>query len=150
MGLVKRFYQSNRHVKLAIILAPLLSIGGYILAGIYLDDKIEARPGADKPLALQPGCHLLTDVCELLHREIAVNLAMEERDGRQLFYLSASTPVRGVLAALGDSPPEAMLSRGDPKKWVLEIRQPVTPGSQVKLVVSADKNRYFAEIPVEE
>lgn len=148
MGLVKRFYQSNRHMKLAIILAPLLAIGGYILAGIYLDDKMDAQQGTDKPLSLQPGCQLLTGVCELLHREIAVNIAIEEKDGRQLFYLSASTPLRGVLAAFGDSPPLPMLSRGDEKKWVLEPQNPIVPGTQVKLAISGDKNRYFAEIPV--
>lgn len=148
MGLVKRFYQSNRHVKLAIILAPLLAIGGYILTGIYLDDKIKAQPGVDKPLTLQPDCHLLTGVCELLHREIAVNAAIEEKDGKQLFYLSTSTPTIGVLVAFGDKPPLPMLSRGDMKKWVLEIQKPVVPGGQVKLVISGGKNRYFAEIPV--
>jgi len=148
MGLVKRFYQSNRHVKLAIILAPLLAIGGYILAGIYLDDKIDTQPGVDRPLTLQPDCHLLTGICELLHREIAVNIAIEEKDGRQLFYLSSSTPIQGVLAAFGDNPPLPMHSRGDTKKWVLEPRRPVIPGNQVKLAISGGKNRYFAEIPV--
>ena len=148
MGLVKRFYQSNRHMKLAIILAPLLAIGGYILAGIYLDDKMDAQQGTDKPLSLQPGCQLLTGVCELLHREIAVNIAIEEKDGRQLFYLSASTPLRGVLAAFGDSPPRNMLSRGDTKKWVLELQNPVHNGQTAKLVISGGKHRYFAEIPV--
>jgi hypothetical protein len=148
MGLVKRFYQSNRHVKLAIILAPMLAIGAYILAGIYLDKRIETQPLADKPLKLQPDCHLLSDVCELLHREIAVNIAVENDRGQPLFYLSTSTPIKGVLAAFGDSRPRAMLSRGDPRKWVLTVTEGIPEGSRVKLAISGDKNRYFAEVPV--
>ncbi|WP_456375814.1 hypothetical protein [Thiolapillus sp.] len=148
MGLVKRFYQSNRHVKLAIILAPMLAIGAYILTGIYLDERIENRPLADKPLKLQPDCHLLSDVCELLHREIAVNIAVENKEGKTLLYLSASTPVKGVLVAFADTPPQAMFNRGDPEKWVLPVTQDISAGSRLKLVISGEKKRYFAEIPV--
>jgi hypothetical protein len=149
MGLIKRFYQSNRHVKLAIILAPILAIGGYILTGIYLDDKIDAQPTMDKPLALQPDCHLLTGVCELLHREIAVNVAVEEKNGQQLFYLSTSTPIKGALVAFSDrQEPRPLYRRGDKRKWVLDIRDPVHQGQRAKLVISGDKHRYFAEIPV--
>ena len=150
MGLIKRFYQSNRHMKLAIILAPLLAIGGYILAGIYLDDKMDAQQGTDKPLTLQPDCHLLTGVCELLHREIAVNIAVEKRDGQAFFYLSTSTPIKGAIIAFADSPPQSMLSRGDSKKWLLELQPPVHSGQTAKLVISGGKHRYFAEIPVSE
>ncbi|BAO43991.1 hypothetical protein [Thiolapillus brandeum] len=150
MGLIKRFYQSNRHVKLAIILAPMLAIGGYILTGIYLDDRIDAQPTMDKPLALQPDCHLLSGVCELLHREIAVNVAMENEGGQRLFYLSTSTPIKGTLVAFTDQQaPRPMHRRGgDNRKWVLEIREPIHEGQRVKLVISGNKHRYFAEIPV--
>ncbi|WP_456447649.1 hypothetical protein [Thiolapillus sp.] len=148
MGLVKYFYRSNRHVKLAVILAPLLAIGGYILTGIYLDDKIEAQPALDKPLTLQPGCHLLSGVCELLHREIAVNVAVEKKNGQAFFYLSTSTPIRGAIIAFANSEPRSMLSRGDSKKWLLELQSPVHTGQTAKLVISGDKHRYFAEIPI--
>jgi len=83
MTLLKHFHQSNRHIKLAIILAPLLAIGGYILTGILLEEKIDAQPGTAKAMTLQPDCHLLSDKCELLHREIAANIAIEEKRGKQ-------------------------------------------------------------------
>lgn len=147
MGLVKRFYQSNRHVKLAVILAPLLAIGGYIMTGILLDEKIEEQPGTSKAMTLQPDCHLLTDVCELLHREIAANIAIEERQGVQLVYLATSVPIQGALLSVGDSDPGAMRWRGTAKRWVLELSQPVAENTMIRLAIAGDKNRFFAEIP---
>ncbi len=147
MKLLKRFYQSGRHVKLAVILAPLLAIGGYILTGIYLDEKIEEQPGITKALMLQPDCHLLTGVCELLHREIAANIAIEEKQGKQLVYLASSVPLKGILLSVGDGEPASMLSRGTAKRWVLELQQPVTENTVIRLAIAGGKNRFFAEIP---
>jgi hypothetical protein len=147
MKLFKRFYQSNRHVKLAVILAPLLAIGGYILTGILLDEKIEEQPGIAKAMALQPDCHLLSGVCELLHREIAANIAIEEKQGKQLVYLATSVPIQGALLSVDDSKPSPMLSRGTAKRWVLELQQPVVDNTLVHLALAANKNQFFAEIP---
>ncbi len=148
MKLFKRFYQSSRHVKLAVILAPLLAIGGYILTGILLDEKIEEQPGTAKAMTLQPDCHLLSGVCELLHREIAANIAIEEKQGKQLVYLATSVPIQGALLSVDDSKPSPMLSRGTAKRWVLELQRPVVENDVIRLVLAGDKNRYFAEIPV--
>ncbi|WP_456377714.1 hypothetical protein [Thiolapillus sp.] len=147
MKLLKRFYQSSGHMKLAVILAPLLAIGGYILSGIYLEEKIQEQPSTAKAMHLQPGCHLLTGVCELLHREIAANIAIEEKQGSQLVYLATSVPLRGALLSVGDMEPESMRNRGTPKRWVLELRQPVAENSVIHLVLAGDKNQFFAEIP---
>lgn len=147
MKLLKRFYQSNRHVKLAVILAPLLAIGGYIMTGILLDEKIEEQPGTAKAMTLQPDCHLLSGVCELLHREIAVNIAFEEKQEKQLVYLATSVAIRGAVLSIGEENPVPMLSRGSTKRWALELQQPVVENTVVRLVVAGDKNKYFAEIP---
>ncbi|WP_456412257.1 hypothetical protein [Thiolapillus sp.] len=148
MKLLKRFYQSSLHIKLAVILAPLLAIGGYILAGIYLDEKIEEQPGTAKAMQLQPGCRLLTHVCELLHREIAANIAIEEKQGAQLVYLATSVPLRGALLSVGEAAPASMRSRGTAKRWVLELQEPVAENAVVRLALATDKNHFFAEIPV--
>ncbi len=149
MGFIKHFYQSNRHLKLAIILAPLLAIGAYVITGIYLDRKIAEHPGSAQALHLQPGCRLLSNVCELLHREIAINIALEsDADGKQWFYLSSSTPISGALVSFENRQPLPLLSRGDARKWVVETRQPVQPKSMAQLAVTTPKNRFFAEIPI--
>jgi len=147
MKLLKQFYKSNRHVKLAVILAPLLAIGGYILAGVILDEKIEKQPGTAKAMTLQPDCHLLTDVCELLHREIAANIVIEEKQGKYLVYLATSVPVRRALLSIGDTDPAIMVTRGTAKAWKLVLQQPITERTPVRLVLIGDKHQYFAEIP---
>ena len=148
MKLLEHFYRANRHVKLAVILAPLLAIGGYILTGILLEKKLDTQPGTAKAMTLQPDCHLLTDRCELLHREIAANIAIEEKQGKQVFYLATSVAIRSALLAIGDSAPRSLNSRGSAKRWKLELERPVTQGAAVRLALVGDRHQYFAEIPV--
>ncbi|WP_457667573.1 hypothetical protein [Thiolapillus sp.] len=147
MTLLKHFHQSNRHIKLAIILAPLLAIGGYILTGILLEEKIDAQPGTAKAMTLQPDCHLLSDKCELLHREIAANIAIEEKRGKQIVYLATSVAIRGALLSAGDSRPQPMTNRGTAKRWKLELDHSVAEGTPVRLALAGKKHQYFAEIP---
>ncbi|HDK37975.1 MAG TPA: hypothetical protein ENG92_03050 [Thiolapillus brandeum] len=147
MKLLKYFYQSNRHIKLAVILAPLLAIGTYVITGILLDEKIEKQAGTSKAMQLQPDCHLLSGVCELQHREIAANIAVEDKQGKQLVYLATSVPIQGALLSIRDAAPSPMRSRGTAKRWVLELQQRVGENDVVRLALASDKNRYFAEIP---
>ena len=149
MKLLKHFYKSNRHMKLAVILAPLLAIGGYILTGILLEKKIDAQPGTAKAMTLQPGCHLLTDKCELLHREIAANIAIEETQGTQVFYLATSVAIRGALLSTNDSEPQPMINRGTAKRWKLELDQSIVQGTPIRLALVGKKHQYFAEIPAD-
>jgi hypothetical protein len=146
MKLLKYFHQSNRHMKLAVILAPLLAIGGYIMTGILLEKKLEAQPGTAKAMTLKQDCQLLTGVCELLHREIAANIGIEVKQGKQFVYLATSTPIQGALISTELTAPKNMLSRGDPKHWVLELHQQILPGNNIRLVLAGPKNKFFIEI----
>ncbi len=149
MGLIRKFTAASPHLKIALIVAPLLAIGGYIIADLY-------RPAAEPPAAHRgPGalqvsknCHLLGDVCELLHREIALNMSARPRDdGSTLVYLSASVPLEGAILASGGKQPIAMETRGTPKRWKALLPYPVHPGDSLRLAVVSGERRYFAEIP---
>ncbi|MEE9385847.1 MAG: hypothetical protein V3V08_20750 [Nannocystaceae bacterium] len=147
MKLLTRFYQANGHIKLAVVLAPLLAIGGYILAGSYAESKVAAQPSAAKQMALQRGCQLLSGVCELLHREIAANVGIEDEQGEQVVYLATSVALRGALISVGDARPVAMVRRGTAKRWMLNLDERMTEDTVIRLVLAAEKHSFFAEVP---
>lgn len=148
MGLIRKFTAASPHLKIALVVAPLLAIGGYIIADLY-------RPAAQPPAAdrgpgslqVSKNCHLLSDVCELLHREIALNMSARlQDDDHTLVYLSASVPLEGAIIASGEKQPIVMETRGGPKRWKALLPYPVHEGDALRLAVVSGERRYFAEI----
>lgn len=146
MGLIKKFTLSSSHTKIAIIVAPLLAIGGYILADHYASKKEAELSSQVKPLTLQSGCRLLGGVCELLHREIAINISAESGPTTTV-YLRASTAIDGALLSSTGQQPMAMERRGDNERWKALLPYPLEEETAIQLAIVAGERRYYAEIP---
>ncbi len=150
MGLIRKFTATNPHLKIALVVAPLLMVGGYIIADLFeLSTTPESTESANnaKPLVVDDRCRLLGEVCELLHREIAVNIGAEPGPGSTtLVYLSTSVPVDGVLVAREKAPPIRMTTRGSSKRWKAELPYPLAEGERIRLALVRGEHRYFAEI----
>ncbi len=147
MGLIRRFTRLSPHLRLALILTPLLGLGGYLLAGLFASTP--DGPAEDAPRAIEASepCRLLGGVCRLLHREIAVNLGTPA-DDPGLLYLASSVPLKGALVGLDDAPPQAMQRRDNPKHWQLRLPHPPGPGAHLRLALATDQHRYYAELTV--
>jgi len=150
MGLIRKFTATNPHLKIALVVAPLLMVGGYIIADLFepsaTPEPTESANSA-KPLAVDEECRLLGEVCELLHREIAVNISAEPGPGSTtLVYLSTSVPVDGVLVTREEAPPTRMTARGSSKRWKAELPYALAEGERVRLALVRGEHSYFAEI----
>jgi hypothetical protein len=65
----------NKHTKIAILIAPILAIGGYILSDYYLTDQAnEARIFQLEP---QGHCDVISKKCILKSGEFEVNVYVE-------------------------------------------------------------------------
>ncbi len=147
MGLIRRFTRLSPHLRLALILTPLLGLGGYLLAGLFT--PAPDAPADDRPRAIEPAgpCRLRGGVCRLLHREIAVNLGTPA-DDPGLLYLATSVPIEGALVSLDDAPPQPMQRRDNAKHWQLRLAHPPGLGSRLRLALATDQHRYYAELTV--
>ena len=151
MGLIRKYTQASPHLKIALVVAPLLAVGGYILAGFYQPDAQPEPVAQQDATALQPSdeCRLLEDVCRLLHREIAVNIsASPTQEGSTLILLAASVPLKGALVSAGDHQPVAMTIRNGNKRWKATLPYPLHQSDQLHLALGSGERRYYAEIPV--
>jgi hypothetical protein len=152
MALIEKFTRASPHLKIALVVAPLLLVGGYILAGFYQPGPTTETPPASartgSALEVPQGCHLPGGVCELLHREIALNLSATPEGNSTLIYLAASVPLEGVLVAGGEHSPTSMVNRGTPKRWKATLPYLLQRGDSLRLAVVSGERRYFAEIPI--
>gem|GEM_PF-2769045 len=148
MGLIRKFTSANPHLRIALIVAPLLAVGGYIAAGLLGGAEPAGKTPTDRALRVDAACALLGGVCRLLHREIAVNLGAVEKGGATLVYLRASVPIEGALLAKDAAAPLSMAPRQDRQRWQLRLPYPLAEGDRLRLALSADGRHYYAEIPV--
>ena len=147
MGLIAKYAAASPHLKIALVVAPLLAIGGYILAGLYRPASAPVAGEGPGTLQVSHECRLLGGVCELLHREIAVNLgASVQEDGRTQVYLGASVPLEGVVISSGEREPIVMETRGTPRRWKARLPYAIHAGDPVRLALVSGERRYFAEI----
>ncbi|RLV59303.1 hypothetical protein D5018_12875 [Parashewanella curva] len=62
----------NKHTKLAIAIAPLLAVGGYILSDMYIEDQAQQ----DRIFTLTPEskCDVLAKDCVLVSGDLKINV----------------------------------------------------------------------------
>lgn len=147
MGLIAKYTRLNPHLRLALVIAPLLAVGGYILAGFFSPGSEPGAPSGPRPLEIDDRCQLLDGVCRLLHREIALNIgAALVSDGTEIF-LASSVPLKGAVVGLEGRSPVTLSQRDGPKKWQAHLPYALPAGDTLHLVVATAEHRYFADVP---
>ena len=144
------------HMKIAIIVAPFLLIGGYIVADYYQTSKekeylaAEAQKTAAYNLLPDPACQLPAGKCILRKDQLWLTLSVD----KDFYYLESNSDLQGVALGLAQSDrvtrPVQMQARGDRKHW-LTLMRPLSNLRKespllLRLAVVSDESRYYAEI----
>ena len=142
---------TNKHIIIAMIVAPILSILAWIGVGQLTGEKPHAaRPGQSYPLVEKSNCRYESGTCDLENEEFRLRLTFHEGDVGQEFVLSASHPLQGVLLGVGEpdleSPPAAMrASDGQGLEWRLALGGKPGPDERIRLVARAGESSYFGD-----
>ncbi|MEM8562335.1 MAG: hypothetical protein AAGF57_08885 [Pseudomonadota bacterium] len=140
---------SNRHIVIALIVAPMLALLAWFFAGkLSGEQPLAAQHGQSYPLLAKSNCRRTGGVCDLVNEEFRLKLT-RSNDRRGLLLL-ASHPLQGVLVAVGpdgeaESPIPMRQVNGEGTQWRLDFA--ATPQSQhaVRVAAVANGARYFAE-----
>ncbi len=138
----------NRDKKLAIILAPFLLVGGYVISDLY----VESRENATRlyPLQHSGECRMFSADCILESGDMQVNIT--DRDG--VTQGNTSFPVDSVAISLvyndGQEVIYGLEQAANPQYWSrqTEIRKALTvdkTAAQLRLVVTRKGSTYFSE-----
>ncbi len=143
----------SKHTIAALIIAPLLSIGGYFAVDAYVGEKPhQAEKGRSYPLAALSNCRYNSGKCTLKNNDFKIDLSPAEPGvGVVNLHLNSRYPLQAAKMALVQNAQHA----GDPEvmksldatgnEWQIALQGDVTPDSQLRLVLVAGDAFYFGE-----
>jgi hypothetical protein len=148
----------NRHVKVAIVVAPLLGIGGYIIADYFQSPQEEqqlmqaARQHAAIPMRTRQPCQIDSTGCMVTAERLSVTVSA--RDGH--YWLTSTQAVDGVTITLAQGDKETrglrMQAVDDRLHWTTRIRELTNLDDEqvvnMRVVVNYDNSFYYAQLPV--
>jgi len=141
---------TNKHVVIAMIVAPVLAVLAWIAVGQFAGEQAApAQAGREYPLVEQSNCRYASGACDLTNEEFKLRLSLD-RSGDPVLNLSASHPLDGVLISVGavddNSPPAQMRATGGQGTgWSMLLGRVPDAGERVRLVAVAGGSAYFAE-----
>ncbi len=144
---------TNKHVVVALLVAPVLAILAYFLTDAYVGEKPQpARPGDTYHLVERPNCRYSSGRCDLRNGSFMLTLTAAEptQQGRELL-LESAFPLEGVKVSAAISseslpPPVDMHpSSADGRHWRVVLTPDPGEQGRLYLVVASGGSRYFAD-----
>ncbi len=143
----------NKHIVVALIVAPILAILSYFAVDQMVSEKPhEAIEGASYPLVELPNCRYSSGECSLKNGEFKIDFTLEESSNQMaLLTLKSKFSLQGARIALvesgQDSHPLSMYQQGAlGQQWELEIQRPNPETDRLHVVVAANDSIYFGDI----
>ncbi len=142
---------SNRHVIIALLVAPLLSIGAWFAVGQLVGEQPHlAEAGRDYPLIAKSNCRYDSGRCALTNGNLELEIDVQAQSSGWQLRLQASHPLEGAVVAIEEAgataAPRAMHpDESSPQRWVLNLPALPTEGARLQLVAAAGGSRYFAD-----
>ncbi|RXJ72346.1 hypothetical protein CS022_16065 [Veronia nyctiphanis] len=142
---------TNKHVVLAMIVAPILAIIAYFGIDAALSEKpMVAEKGETYQLAARSNCRYTSGLCSLENGDFKLKLKSESLTETTLsLTLTSEFPLQGARMSLGESEsaePIAMSSTdNNGMEWAIEMPAPQGPESMVRLVVKSNDSLYYGE-----
>ena len=142
---------TNKHVVIAMIVAPVLAVLAWFAAGQFAGEKPQAAiPGQSYPLVEKSNCRYPSGACDLENEEFHLRLAQITEGSLELVLISSHSldgAVLGVAMPGEDSPPTTMRAvDGQGLEWRLVLGNEPLPGQRIRLVAMAGGSSYFADV----
>jgi hypothetical protein len=141
----------NKHVIIAMIVAPILSILAWFAVGQFTGEQPQvAKPGQSYPLVEKSNCRYESGACDLENEDFKVRLTLQTGVTGPEFVLSSSHSLEGVVLSVGepdgDVPPVPMrASDGQGLQWRMAVHEVPGPAERIRLVARASGTSYFAD-----
>ena len=143
----------NKHVIVALIVAPILSILAYLGVDRLVAEKPHfAQQNASYPLAARSGCRYASGECKLHNGDVKISLKPAVfSDSEVGIQLLSSFPLDGAKVAIitdsEDGVPVAFESSDQEKlEWIVSLPVNSDDIAQLRLVVFKGETIFFAEV----
>lgn len=147
------------HIKVAIIIAPLLLIGGYIIADYYQTSKeekyltSEAQRTPAYKLEMASRCAIPAQACKFKKDNLTLTLTVDNNNYR----IESSHKLDGVTIGLAQVDRETqtiqMLQLSGPTSWAVPVRRLTNLRTDtpllMRIAVASSGKRYYAEFQID-
>jgi len=143
----------NKHVILAMIVAPILAVLAWFGIGAIFGEKpLPAESGQVYKLVEKPNCRYGSGECGLKNVDFELTLTGEPINGdRYLLNVVSANPLDGIKLALAvngvddDQPLDMRPVGNDGLKWTLAIQRPDPLHDRLHLVAMAGGTLYYGD-----
>ena len=142
---------TNKHVIIAMIVAPILSILAWFAVGNFIgEEPAVAQPGQSYPLVEMSNCRYPSGMCDLANEDFKLGLSYDEAVSGPQMVVRASHPLEGIVLSLGvaesEVQPTAMRATdGQGLEWRIAIAGKPTPDLRIRVVARAAGSSYYGE-----
>ncbi len=146
----------NKHVVIAMIVAPILAILAWFAVGQIAGEKAHvAKPGAAYPLVARSNCRWESGECELVNNDLKLTILPLEL-GAQYTKLSLHSEfplAQATFALLSGGNEVAAKAEHDASpdaaaQMTVTIPAFADPEGMLRVAVTVQESLYFAEVPV--
>lgn len=143
----------NKHIIIALLIAPVLSIIAYVGTDMALSEKPHAaKEGQDYKLRSKSNCRYTSGLCDMENGEFKVQFRSEKLTSNQLeLSLSSAFPLEGIKLSLVDNPEnnaqpiDMQSSSNDGKHWHVTLPAPASEESWLRVAIQADGILYYGD-----
>ena len=142
---------TNKHVIIAMIVAPILAVLAWFAVGQLGAEKPQAaKPGSSYPLVEKSNCRYASGSCDLQNEDFRLILVYKDGASGPQMVLTASHPLEGVVLAVGpadqtDQPAPMRATDGQGLEWALVLAARPAAEERIRLVARAGGSSYFAD-----
>lgn len=141
----------NKHVVIAMIVAPILSILAWYAVGQFTGEQPQlAQAGHSYPLVEKSNCRYDSGACDLENGDFKIRLTLHDGVAGPEFLLTSTHTLEGVVLAVGatdlELKPAAMrASDGQGLEWRIVVDTIPSPAERIRIVARAAGSSYFAD-----
>lgn len=144
---------SNKHVIVAMLIAPLLAVGTYYAIDLLVGEQPHvAEAGRDYPLVEMPGCRWDGGSCSLQNNDFLLGVYVEWlAQNRMALTIRSEFALQGIRVAVSRYPSDAPLPvemtpiDGDPTMWSAELDCDEPESQRLRIVASAGESMYYGD-----
>lgn len=146
---------SNKHVIIAMIVAPILAVLAYLATDSVVSEKPSAaKTGESYPLAARSNCRYQSGKCSLFNGDVELVIRAERIDESYVVLrLQASHAISQALIAIGEADkmpmPQQMNAKTNAEgeaELLVSFDMPKPEQKQIQLAVTIERTHYYAEV----
>lgn len=142
----------NKHVIIAMIVAPILAIGTYYLVDLAVKEPPQkAQAGAAYKLIAKSNCRFSSGACDLENGEFKSTVTIENKNGEKTLLLTSVNALQkatvGFVMGTGieKGPIALMASDETGKHWACAISVLTDETTIMRVALSANDAHYYSE-----